>query len=149
MNQKELYNAASQARKEGDLDKAIKILTEIIDTFPDSREAENARAVRYDLQEIINSATDASVSPADSLDTANTQKTDESNTVIRASNTSEASQSTADIPKVIVTDIQMPFESMVAFMVKWAIASIPALIILFILFTFAAAIFGGIFGTFF
>lgn len=31
---------------------------------------------------------------------------------------------------VIVTDIDMPFWSMVSFMVKWAIASIPAIIIL-------------------
>ena len=35
-----------------------------------------------------------------------------------------------DDRKVIVTDIQMPFGSMVVFMVKWVIASIPALIIL-------------------
>ena len=34
--------------------------------------------------------------------------------------------------KVTITDIHMPFGSMVAFMVKWAIASIPAMIILFI-----------------
>lgn len=32
---------------------------------------------------------------------------------------------------VIVTDVQMPFGSMVVFMVKWALASIPAMIILF------------------
>jgi len=31
---------------------------------------------------------------------------------------------------VIVTDVQMHFSSMVAFMVKWAIASIPAVVIL-------------------
>lgn len=35
--------------------------------------------------------------------------------------------------EVVVTDIDMPFESMVYFMIKWAIASIPAAIILFIL----------------
>ncbi len=35
-----------------------------------------------------------------------------------------------DDRKVIVTDIQMPFGSMVVFMVKWVIASIPPLIIL-------------------
>jgi hypothetical protein len=34
---------------------------------------------------------------------------------------------------VVVTDIRMPFGSMVTFMVKWAIASIPAAIILFAL----------------
>ena len=31
---------------------------------------------------------------------------------------------------VVVTDIQMPFMSMVIFMVKWAIAAIPAMLIL-------------------
>jgi hypothetical protein len=35
--------------------------------------------------------------------------------------------------RVVVTDIRMPFWSMVRFMVKWAIAAIPALIILAIL----------------
>jgi len=32
--------------------------------------------------------------------------------------------------KVIVMDVKMPFNSMVGFMIKWAIASIPAFIIL-------------------
>ena len=32
--------------------------------------------------------------------------------------------------KVVVTDIQMSFISMVIFMVKWAIAAIPALFII-------------------
>ncbi len=32
--------------------------------------------------------------------------------------------------EVVVTDIDMPFLSMVGFMIKWAIAAIPALIIL-------------------
>lgn len=35
--------------------------------------------------------------------------------------------------RVVVTDINMPFMSMVIFMVKWVIASIPAFIILSIL----------------
>ncbi|MFI5103115.1 MAG: hypothetical protein ACHP9V_07075 [Terriglobales bacterium] len=33
---------------------------------------------------------------------------------------------------VVVTDVHMPFGSMIAFMVKWAIASIPALLIVFV-----------------
>ena len=41
---------------------------------------------------------------------------------------------------VTVVDIRMPFLSMVLFMVKWAIASIPALIILVVLGFFVAAI---------
>jgi hypothetical protein len=32
--------------------------------------------------------------------------------------------------EVVVTDISMPFWSMVVFMVKWVIASIPAMLIL-------------------
>ena len=35
-----------------------------------------------------------------------------------------------DYSEVVVTDIKMPFGSMVIFMVKWAIATIPAIIIL-------------------
>ena len=45
---------------------------------------------------------------------------------------------------VKITDINMPFWSMVIFMVKWAIASIPAIIILMLLFMF----FGGFVTTF-
>ena len=44
---------------------------------------------------------------------------------------------------VIVKDINMTFTSMVIFMVKWVIASIPAMIILFIL-GFALASFIGV-----
>ncbi|MGB5832684.1 MAG: hypothetical protein WBG92_11930 [Thiohalocapsa sp.] len=60
-----------------------------------------------------------------------------------------SSAKSTDHQGVVVTDIQMPFGSMVVFMVKWVIASIPALIILFVLFTIASAL-GGIligFGT--
>ncbi len=32
--------------------------------------------------------------------------------------------------EVVVTDIQMPFFSMVVFMVKWSIAAIPAVLII-------------------
>lgn len=46
--------------------------------------------------------------------------------------------------EVTVVDIKMPFWSMVVFMIKWAIASIPALIILAILWTLLAALFGGL-----
>ena len=47
--------------------------------------------------------------------------------------------------RVEVTDIKMPFFSMVWFMVKWAVASIPAIIILWFLFM----LFGGLMGGFF
>ncbi|NIM50876.1 MAG: hypothetical protein GTN62_10595 [Gemmatimonadales bacterium] len=48
--------------------------------------------------------------------------------------------------EVVVKDIQMPFGSMVVFMVKWTIASIPAMIIVVLLAMIAVAIVGGIFG---
>ena len=44
--------------------------------------------------------------------------------------------------EVIITDIEMPFLSMVVFMIKWVLASIPAFIILFLLGTLALGIFG-------
>ena len=46
--------------------------------------------------------------------------------------------------KVIVTDINMSFGSMVSFMVKWVIASIPALIILFLIGALIIGMFGGL-----
>ncbi len=46
--------------------------------------------------------------------------------------------------RVEVTDIKMPFFSMLWFMVKWAVASIPAIIILWFLFM----LFGGLMGGF-
>ena len=48
---------------------------------------------------------------------------------------------------VVVTDVRMPFVSMVIFMVKWAVASIPAFIILAILGVILAGIFGAAFGS--
>ena len=48
--------------------------------------------------------------------------------------------------EVSVVDIHMPFGSMVVFMIKWAIASIPALIILAILGFLASGVITGIVG---
>jgi hypothetical protein len=47
--------------------------------------------------------------------------------------------------QVIVSDIEMPFLSMVVFIIKWTIAAIPAMIVLFIIAALAAVFFGGIF----
>jgi hypothetical protein len=44
---------------------------------------------------------------------------------------------------VVVTDIRMPFMSMVIFMVKWVIASIPAFIILSLLGALFMTLLGG------
>ena len=52
----------------------------------------------------------------------------------------------AEQSHVVVTDIQMPFSSMVMFMVKWVIAAVPAMIILAILVTVLGAVFAGLGG---
>jgi hypothetical protein len=44
--------------------------------------------------------------------------------------------------RVTVVDVKMPFGSMVLFMVKWAVASIPALTILLLLGIFALGLLG-------
>ena len=46
--------------------------------------------------------------------------------------------------EVTVVDIKMPFWSMVVFMVKWAIASIPAILILAVLGMLLVGVFGGV-----
>jgi hypothetical protein len=46
------------------------------------------------------------------------------------SSASQLDGNSSKIADVIVTDIDMPFGSMVKFMVKWSLASIPALLIL-------------------
>ncbi|GAL13593.1 hypothetical protein JCM19233_4598 [Vibrio astriarenae] len=51
--------------------------------------------------------------------------------------------------EVTVVDIKMPFLSMVIFLVKLAIAAIPAMIILSVIFAILGAVFGGVFHSFF
>ncbi|KPK18264.1 MAG: hypothetical protein AMJ67_10725 [Betaproteobacteria bacterium SG8_41] len=48
--------------------------------------------------------------------------------------------------QVVVTDIKIPFWSMVVLMVKWTLAAIPAIVILFILGFIFFAVFAAIFG---
>lgn len=43
--------------------------------------------------------------------------------------------------EVVVTDIRMPFLSMVVFMIKWAVAAIPAFLILSALFGVVSMLF--------
>jgi hypothetical protein len=54
-----------------------------------------------------------------------------------------ASRAASEAKPVVVIDIRMSFWSMVWFMVKWAIAAIPALIILVIIFSVALGMFKG------
>ena len=46
--------------------------------------------------------------------------------------------------RVVVQDVDMPFGSMVVFIIKWTLASIPALIILCIVGALLSAVFGGL-----
>ena len=51
-----------------------------------------------------------------------------------------------DYSEVVVTDIKMPFGSMVVFMVKWAVATIPAIIMLTVIGSITLGILNAIFG---
>lgn len=44
----------------------------------------------------------------------------------------DAGSVTRVLGHMVVTDVRMPFISMVVFMIKWSLAAIPALIILFL-----------------
>ena len=48
--------------------------------------------------------------------------------------------------EVVVTDVKIPFLSMVVLMVKWAVAAIPALIILLVIGAVASMVMAAIFG---
>ncbi len=48
--------------------------------------------------------------------------------------------------EVVVTDVKIPFWSMVALMVKWAIAAIPALIILLVIGAIVSMVLAALFG---
>ena len=43
--------------------------------------------------------------------------------------------------KMVVIDIDMRFTSMIMFMIKWAIAAIPAMIIIYIIYSFTVGVF--------
>ena len=63
-------------------------------------------------------------------------------TVTIQSNGTSTGTSTGTSNEVVVTDIRMPFISMVIFMIKWVIAVIPALIILFCISLIFTAVLG-------
>jgi hypothetical protein len=51
----------------------------------------------------------------------------------------------SDAREVVVIDVKIPFWSMVVLLVKWAIAAIPAVIILVILATATSMVLGTVF----
>lgn len=52
---------------------------------------------------------------------------------------------TSDVNKVTVVAIQIPFLKVVGILIKWALAAIPAIIILALLGALLAAVFAGMF----
>jgi hypothetical protein len=48
--------------------------------------------------------------------------------------------------QIVITDLDIPFNRLVVFILKWVLASIPAMIILWIFVAILAALFSGIFG---
>jgi hypothetical protein len=56
------------------------------------------------------------------------------------------SENTVDSKNVVVTDIKMPFGSMVIFLIKLALASIPALLVIYAVLFACIAILALVFG---
>jgi hypothetical protein len=56
----------------------------------------------------------------------------------------EFREPTGPVTRVSVVDVNMPFGSMVSFMVKWALAAIPALLILAVVGFVLSALLAGI-----
>ena len=52
----------------------------------------------------------------------------------------------ANAQEIVVTDVRIPFWSMVVLMVKWALAAIPAIIILIVIGSVLSMILGALFG---
>lgn len=117
----DMYQSAMHAKADGDDEQAVQFLTQLIGTFPNSPLATKASAVLNSIE-------------------------GENKNGIEYSTVIDPLQDSPKHQKVVITDIKMPFESMVVFMVKWVIASIPALIILAVFFSIVISIFGGLGG---
>ena len=102
---KELLQAANYANTEGKTVRAANLAKEILERFPDSSEANEAK---YLLQNIRHSPT-----------------------------------VTNQIREVVITNIDIPFLTLVGIMVKWMIAAIPALIIFLLIWFLILAILAG------
>jgi hypothetical protein len=106
MEAKELLQAANYANTEGKSVRAVNLAKEILERFPDSSEATEAK---YLLQNIRHSPT--------------------------VTNHSQ---------DVVVTRIDIPFLTLVGFMVKWMIAAIPAVIIFMLIMGFILSLLAGL-----
>ena len=122
MNSNELYKMACDAYLNQRYDEAEKIYKRIISEFPDS---EDAKASKEHLSYFEHKE-------------AKEKEEEIGNTFNK-----EIIQK-VPLNSVIITDITIPFSSMVVFMVKWAFAAIPAMIIIVILTIVFGSIFGGV-----
>ncbi|MBU2885963.1 hypothetical protein KO507_09340 [Gilvimarinus agarilyticus] len=93
-------------------------------------------------RKLIRDTLGAMKKPEDTEIASSTGKVD-SSPIIKTANFSSPLNS--PVGEVIVTDISMPFLSMVIFMVKWSIASMPALFILYVVGYFFTVLIGNIF----
>jgi hypothetical protein len=62
---------------------------------------------------------------------------------------SKSQESLGSVTQVVITSVDIPFWDIVALMVKWSLASIPAAIIMFLFFMAISALFGGVFAALF
>jgi hypothetical protein len=122
MNAKNILNDARKAEREENDEKAEELYRAIIDSFPDSKYANEARLDLDDLLGRKETLSQLSMS----------QPIEEKTQTVK----------TTTIKRVAVVDINIPFWSMVTFMVKGSIAAIPAFIILTIIIAGIFAIFG-------
>ena len=67
-----------------------------------------------------------------------------STTTLEMSSTKQGKTNNATQPGTVITDINIPFSSMIVLMVKWTIASIPALLILVVLGAIVIGMLGGL-----
>ena len=51
--------------------------------------------------------------------------------------------------EVLITGIEIPFWDVVGILIWWALAAIPAVILLSVIFAIGGAVLGGLFGSFF
>lgn len=93
------------------------------------------------MQDIPDAAT---VCPQCGRDLIPGRKTEPASAVATPSARVEIERAAGPIARVSVVDINMPFASMVGFMVKWAIAAIPAILILAVIGFFIMAALAGL-----
>jgi hypothetical protein len=118
MDAKAVFKQAREAYEAGDTETAIKFYEQIMNAYPGTEEYDLSQSHLYNIR----------------------KEHGDSGVGVESQPALVATNSTS----VVVTDIQMPFWSMVVFMVKWSVASIPAAIILLIIVTLFLGVFANL-----